>query len=334
MAARHSNTSHPADFFRKLGRLLVSGTRNGDLPMFVLFLLLSFFFWASRNMSGESEKTVVFPVRLTGVADDVRVTGDVTPSVKVVLRGSGIALAREARREHILTVNASAFSQSVRSSRSVAVSSFADSVRAMLPANVDIVSLSPDSLSYGYVREVRRRLPVRLDAALKENDMFRVDRITLTPDSVDVKVPDGDSSICEILTKPVSVEVSSSVQTVNVGLAVPDRVSMHEESVNVMVEASEATEKVVEVPVSCLNTPEKSYVKAFPSKVKVSFRVSLNDFENIGPEDFQAVIDCQALQQSQNKAEVMVVRRPEGVDKVRVSPLYVEYLIETAVGTE
>ena len=91
-------------------------------------------------------------------------------------------------------------------------------------------------------------------------------------------------------------------------------------------------EKTVEVPVQGINFPDDKLLRTFPSKVNVTFQIGLSQFKNVTAEDFVVVVDYLQIQESKNeKCRPTLLRSPENVNHVRVSPQAIDYIIEQKV---
>lgn len=317
-------------FLKKIGRLLLRGLRNGDLPMFVLFLILALFFWLSQNMGGMYERTLSYSVELTGVEKGMRVTRPLTSPVYVTVAGPGTAMMRENRRKRVLYLDTSFFVRSGGNSSVASSTVLVDSLSSLLPSNLTVRRVLPDSLRYESVRVTDVKLPVRFGGTVNGNDKYRADIFSFSPDSVTVSVPEYRKRFyTSVATEAVPIAVSSSHMEVNLKLVAPgDDVQLYDDEVKFSIEASRMTEKTVEVPVSGINLPYGTILRTFPPKVKVQFQVSLTDFDNITATDFAVALDYRLLESTGYKAEVSVVNCPKNVSKVRATPQLVEYLIE------
>jgi hypothetical protein len=83
------------------------------------------------------------------------------------------------------------------------------------------------------------------------------------------------------------------------------------------------------VPVEGYMFPYGQQLKTFPSKVNVSFRVSLSDFRDVTDEDFKIrVRHSQLSDNASGKVLLSVDEKPENVSDVVIEPNEVDYLIE------
>ena len=89
------------------------------------------------------------------------------------------------------------------------------------------------------------------------------------------------------------------------------------------------TEKTVEVPLRGVNFPADKVLRAFPSKVQVTFQVGLSRFRKITADDFHIRVSYEELLLlGSDKYKVKLGHVPEGVTQVRIHPEQVDFLIE------
>jgi hypothetical protein len=70
-------------------------------------------------------------------------------------------------------------------------------------------------------------------------------------------------------------------------------------------------------------------VKFFPSKVEVTFSVTLEEYRKIDPEDFKIVMDYNELNKLQDSSvNLQLTTIPKNVRNVHYSPTSAEFLFE------
>ena len=100
-------------------------------------------------------------------------------------------------------------------------------------------------------------------------------------------------------------------------------------SVELMLPVDIYTEKTVEVPLQGINFPPDKVLRAFPSKVQVTFQVGLGRFRQVTAEDFHLFVTYEELLQlGSDKYTVRLRSVPEGVSNIRFNPSQLDFLIE------
>ena len=89
------------------------------------------------------------------------------------------------------------------------------------------------------------------------------------------------------------------------------------------------SDKTVEVPLRGVNFPADKVLRAFPSKVQVTFQVGLSHFRQINADDFHIYVSYEELLRlGSDKYTVKIKNLPKGVSQVRFNPAQVDFLIE------
>jgi hypothetical protein len=98
--------------------------------------------------------------------------------------------------------------------------------------------------------------------------------------------------------------------------------------VTVQIAVEQYTEVKFEVPIFIINQPDSLLIKTFPSKVKVSCRVGLSQYNKLNNNSFRAVVDYSHRSGVLSKLKIILDRVPETVLSVDYFPKEVEYIIE------
>ena len=89
------------------------------------------------------------------------------------------------------------------------------------------------------------------------------------------------------------------------------------------------TEKTVEVPLHGINFPADKALRAFPSKVQITFQVGLKRFRSIKADDFVINVSYEELLKlGSDKYTVKLKSFPNGINQIRIVPEQVDFLIE------
>lgn len=318
-----------AESLKKIGDSLLELFR-GDFLVFLLFLGITFFFWWSQTMSQDYDTVMKLPVQVTGVPDDVRVTMPAASQISVSLSGKGSALRKSGRRggKHVLQVNSGTFNMS-QGHASLSTQRLRDSVSALLPPNVSIRDIEPDSLVFQYALQRSVMLPVLFNGTTESQDQFFAERIEFCPDSVEAKVLLSDTLAHRVLADAGNISLSSDTTVLTVPVRPVPGVLFSASEVRMTVVAQQYTEKSIEVPVTGVNFPEYLSLKSFPSKAVVLAWVKMSEYDKVSAKDFQVVVDYNDVAgRDGSKAVLRIFSQPANVRNVRLQTRTVDYLME------
>lgn len=318
-----------AAFLGKIGDSLLKLFR-GDFLVFLLFLGITFFFWWSQTMNQNYETQMKIPLVVSDVPDNIRITEQPERQITVSLSGKGTSLRKSGRRgEHkVLRVSNSAFGMS-HGHASLSTSRLRDSISAMLPASVQIRSISPDSLVYQYVNQYSVMLPVEFGGTTESQDQFFLERIEFRPDSIRISVLESDTAVHRAIAGSGQIQLSSDTIIRTVPLRRDPGVIYSQDEVVMTVLSQQYTEKSVEVPVTGVNFPPYVSLKSFPSKAVVTVWVKMSEYDRVTAADFQVVVDYNDIADSDaSNARLRIYSQPANVRNVRLQTRTVDYLME------
>ncbi len=167
---------------------------NKDIPVFAFFLFISFALWYLNELSKELEATINYPVRYVNPSKDRIIIGKMPHKLALELRGPGFSILKLklSGSKAPVVIDFSKLSSKRLPGKTpnyfVSTSNLIEDFSKQLHADYDILSIKPDTLTFGYDRVVTRRLPVipslRTESA-PDNKVI----VVSVPDSVSVTGP-------------------------------------------------------------------------------------------------------------------------------------------------
>jgi hypothetical protein len=299
--------------------------------IFLFFVVVATGFWLLQTLDNDYEMTVDIPVRLKNVPDDVVITAEPVKELHVKVKDKGPVLLNYMLGKRIRPISID-FREHKSDGNVVGVPSsvFEREIQNRLNISTKQVSVSPDTVDYVYAANIGKRVKVIADGDIRASRQYYVSDTIYSPDSVLVFAPQYMlDTITAVKTEQLDITDISETVAKEVSIVgakgmkfVPDRVKL---TCKVDVYA----EKTIEVPVTGVGFPSDMTLRAFPSTVKVTFVVGLDKFSSIKASDFIVAIPYDELINSGNdKFKVRVQSFPDNVSLVRVSPEYVDFLIE------
>jgi len=199
--------------------------------------------------------------------------------------------------------------------------------------NQPITGFNPDTLYFDFSNRKEKRVPVLLLTAIKYQHQFsQSNHITINPGYVVINGPASDiDKITEWRTD--SLKLDSVSETVNrrVGLRpVKDgNLSVYPKNVQVTIPVDEFTEKSLLIPVKMINNRNYQDIKIFPQKVRVTFTVSLNRYEQTDEDNFEATADLDLWRERSYKIlPVVLTKTPQYCRIVRIDPANIDFIIK------
>lgn len=212
----------------------------------------------------------------------------------------------------------------------VYASQFEKKVLSQLNVSTRLLSIKPDTLEYIYATGLSKLVPVKLSGTVSAGRQYYLSDTVFSPDSVLAYAPEGVlDTITAAYTQHIKLENISDTLRRQVALVTQKGVKFVPASIEMMLPVDIYTEKTVEVPLHGVNFPANKVLRAFPSKVQVTFQVGLSRFRQITADDFHINVSYEELLRlGSDKYTVKLRNIPEGVTQVRFNPEQVDFLIE------
>lgn len=318
-------------FIRKVKNLL-GYAQSKELLTFLFFLCLSFLFWILQSMNEEGEANFVIPIEYKNIPEGVVLTQTPPDELRLKLRDKGIILLNYSfgNRFTPLVID---FKQYENNKGIIYLQS--DQLGALIKKQLNpgstILAIRPDTVAIFYARQGSKKVPVQLDANLNTGPQAIIAHpIQLIPDSVQIYAPEPILDTLKVVhTQSLKLtNLTDTVQSV-VSLLQPYGTKVVPSQVKVLIPVEEYTEKILNLPLNVLGLPDSLALRTFPSLIRLSCFVTLNNFKDLSPDLFEVGVHYNEISTAQgNKIAVELIRKPENISNIRIFPDSVEFIIE------
>lgn len=303
-----------------------------EFLVFLLFLLVAFIFWFLTTMTNEYEMKFAPSLKLKNVPKELIVIDPLPDKVEVTLKDQGDKLieykARGLFKE--LTID---YREYANASGRIAIhgNELNRFITDKLASSTQLMKLSHDTLQC-YLASARGvKVPVKVNGHIEASDHYRVNRVSVSPDSVTVYAAASHiDTLKAVYTPRVNfVGLTDSVTQVLTLGGGRRGVKYVPSEVVVSVAVSPYVTKSVEVPITGYLFPYGMSIKTFPSRAKVSFRISLEDYGKVGEKDFSLQVHYSQIQDNHSgKVAPRLEAAPDCVTNISIDPLEVDYILE------
>lgn len=317
--------------YRKTHNFLLSKT-NKEFLVFMFFVFISFGFWLLQTLDGEFTSEIKIPIKFKNLPEGVILTTDLPKDVTLSVNDRGTVLMKYKFGKNFYPVQIDFDEYRNRNTEvHIPVSSIQSNFAAQLSQSTEIVSFSPDTISYAYTTGKGKRLPVKLGERVKLDKLYFMDNVKFEPDTVTVYAPQyilDTLRAAYVTPQPILTDIDTLVSQ---HLAINDvknvRFSSTEVKANFYIDIY--TEKSVEVPIVGINFPPDKILRTFPSKANVTFKVGVRRFQYVDAEDFFIGVTYEELlDKKENVFKLNLKSFPAHVTNVRILSPQVEYVIE------
>ena len=305
-----------------------------EFLVFLFFLLVAFVFWYLMTMNNEYEMEYSVKLELKNLPKNMIVTEPLPKKMEVTLKDKGDKLIEYKARGKMKTLSIDYRQHAnVMGRTAIHGMELRRLIASGLASSTRVVSVSLDTLQY-YVADAQGvKLPLRLCGDIEAANQFVVEQVALVPDSVTVFASRQlIDTMKAVYTPYVAYEGLADSLTCTLELGKGERgVCYSPSEVQLNVAVSPYVEDSVYVPIVGYMFPYGMKLSTFPSKAKVTYRVSLADFREVTGDDFKILVrHSQLLDNATGKVALSLEKIPDNISDVAIEPAEVDYLIEVS----
>lgn len=305
--------------------------KSREFLIFLFFFIIAGGFWLLQTLNNDYEAEFSIPVRLRGVPNNVVLTSEPPPELHIKVKDKGTVLLNYMLARSFLPVNLD-FSDYRRANNHVRIyaSEIERKIASQLNVSTRLLSVKPDTLEYIYSTGKSKLVPVCFRGKVTADRQYYISDTICSPDSVLVYAPANIlDTIKTAYTQQIHLENVSDTLKQRISLATIKGAKFVPGAVDLTFPVDIYTEKTVEVPLHGVNFPADKVLRAFPSKVQITFQVGASRFRQINASDFSLNVSYEELLKlGSDKYTVKLKSLPRGVSHVRIVPPQVDFLIE------
>ena len=299
---------------RKIKDFLLSD-KSREFLIFLFFFFIAGGFWLLQTLNNDYEAEFSIPVRLKGVPNHVVLTSEPPSELRIKVKDKGTVLLNYMLGKSFFPVNID-FSESKVPDNHVKI--YASELEKKIAGQLNV---STRLLSV---------VPVKLEGKVVAGRQYYISDTIYSPDSVLVYAPVAIlDTITAAYTQKVNFENVMDTLKQRIALAGVKGAKFVPGAIDLTLPVDIYTEKTVEVLLRGINFPADKVLRAFPSKVQVTFQVGLSRFREVNASDFVVNVSYEELLKlGTDKYTVKLKSLPRGVSHVRIHPEQVDFLIE------
>ena len=252
------------------------------LNNFIIFLVISFLFSAIVKLTKVYTKTVTYKINLTEIADDKIVTKQSADSISLTVSSFGFDFIKHYLSNQSINIPSG---NSIDNSKSFILtnSNTYTNIVDFIKPEFNLISINFDSLFFYYDRLKSKKIAIVLNSNISFSqgyDFFK--SYKLSKDSVIVVGPELIlNSINSINTYDLELTdlKLSLTQSVKLNLLEVNNLKYSDKTVDVFIDVEKSTEAIFNIPVSIVNIPKDTKINYYPKNIKVSFNVSLENYQ-------------------------------------------------------
>ena len=315
----------------------INAIRTGKAFVFLVCLALASFLWFLNALEKHYTDHISVPVKYINLPKDKELTGKLPDKIDLTVDAFGYTLLRHKLRlafsPVLLDVNEltnNYLEGKYLSKYTISTNGHKEEFAKQISNEIEIISIRPDSISFNVSNIIEKLVKVHADVDLSFAREYILQKPPMVdPESILLRGPqDILDTLKFITTKPIKLRNLTGNINVDSKLELVPELSSRILEVAVQIAVEQCTEAKFDIPLTILNQPDSLLIKTFPSKVKVSCRVGLSQYNKLNNNSFRAAVDFMHRSGVISKLPVVLDRIPETVLYVDYFPKEVEYIIE------
>lgn len=301
--------------------------------VFLFFLIIAYIFWLMLFFQQENvDGTYRIPLKYTNVPEDVVFNNPLPGFIDISVsdKGSEIFML-DIKKQDSMEIDVGMLKDEGVST--LQGDQLRQYIRSYLAPSTNIKGYFPMNINLKTSKLESKELRVRFDGEITTSRGNLVaDSVTFIPEKV---IAYGSrESLKALRDAPTEFTVINNLKATSqlpINISAVEGVKFSPSSVEIYIPVKEYTEQSFDVPIEASHVPKNLDVKFFPSRAKVTFSVTLDDYKKIAQEDFAIVLDYRKFSKNEDgKVQLELTDSPSTILEPRISPSTVEFLFETS----
>ncbi len=303
---------------------------------FLFFVLLSAVFWFFRSLSLDYEDEILYPVRYINIPENKVMINALPEKLALKVKANGRRILFSKLNLNLIPIKFDVNSFITKNTNPDSLYILTNSVKEILSEElegVEIMNISPDTLFFIFTTMEVKRVAVKpkfgnLLHMFAPQYMIN-GPINMDPDSIIISGPGSLlHNIYSVFTEPLDFTGLNDTASQTVSLEKLEGISYSQKKVYVTVPVDQYTQAEYYLPVVALNLPDSLKLKTFPERIRISFNITLSNYQKIVPEKIMPRLDYDdILKNPEARIRLFLVDTPDMISAVKFSPEKVEYLL-------
>lgn len=315
---------------KKLKVNIIASFKKKKINVFILFLLSAFIILLFTKLSKDYTNTIAFEIEKVNVPQENVILND-SVSLNITLKTHGFKWLNYYVTKPKIKID---FSKDVYKTENTFVYNKSKSYlkNTQFDKQVELLSISPDPITFRYGVNMVKKVPVRVNADINFFPGFdRSTRLISEPDSITIVGPNLLVSKINFLETEATVlkDVRTNIaETVSIKL--PKNTSdlkFSQNQIKLNAKVEKFTEGTLNIPVTVIGVPKNVKLKYFPKTVNVSYYVSLSEFNQIKTNSFKVVCDYRKTNVNQSFLVPELKKYPDFVKHVKLRQQRIEFIV-------
>lgn len=301
----------------------------------LVFITISSFMWILTSFSRKYTDTIEIPVEFVSNKLGKILVNDLPSRISVRAYATGFELLKHKAGIRIFPIVISLDKYSVRQKADtmryeVDTKLLFTDFEAALGGSVSVKHIDPVHMSLEYSQTYSKKVAIKPRVRVRFAPQHKLsNRITANPDSVTITGPYAIlDTMKSISTVRLNLLNMSEAITRELLLDKPAHVKISETSSEISVNVERFTEHQLQIPLQMKNSSSFEHIELMQTTATVRFIVCLSAFSTVSEQSFVVAAIVPALDTLPSMLEVRLLKKPENISVISVSPAQVDYLIK------
>lgn len=305
--------------------------RNSRVKRFLFFLLLAAIFWMLTKFSREFTATMKAKINYVNIPETAALAGNNIHELTFDLSANGFEILFYKLKKPTLTIPVGKYYSKENDGFTIPKGELLRMIGSIFSRNLNVKNLSVDALSVRLDPIVLKKVAVWPITEISYKDGFKpVDSVRVNPDSIVISGPSGSVAKIDVVkTEPVVLkDVEQNVrETASIRSPGDEIVAIRPKKVEIAIDVAEFSQGKVTLPVEVINLPPNLDIKLVPQTITIIFDASVNDFSEIGKENFRVVCDFSKRNKEENFLIPKLEKKPKNIRNVVFEPKKIDFFI-------
>ncbi len=294
-------------------------------------------FWFLNALSKTYTAELVVPVQYYNFPNNKTFSGNLPEKFEMTVKAHGFTILRHKLsflfgplEFNVNEMTNDRMTENKRSRFAFPSRQFLTELSYQMSNDLEIVSMSPDTLFFGFGQLVQKRITIKPSVNVDLKKQYQISgEIKTIPADILVSGPLQVMDTLQFLkTRTLTFKAVDKSLRGKAEIEPVKDLFFDRQSVFLEIPVEEYTEAQLSVPIALTDAPLDIKVKLFPAQVKVSFLVGLSRFSEIHPEDFKLAVAYAEIENGAQRLRIKKVSTPAFLYDVKINPEEIEYLIE------
>lgn len=303
-----------------------------NIILFIFCLLISVLMWLVISLQKNYQTVITIPFDYSQWDERYVTEADLPREISVEIEDKGLVLLSRQLFSHPRPIPLTLSKKQIkRGTFTVTTTELKRLVQEQLSSSTRIRDISPQSINLALNKRHEKEVLISPRITVQPANGFRLVSISTEPASISIfgskKTVDA---VKAVYTDTLTLNNLSKNKKLHINLMPIDGITLSENEVAVEVHIEELTEQTFELPITLLNVPENVHLRALPGRAQLTITLPLSSFGKISEEEFELAVDWNDIDPSDSSSllPIQVIKKAEEVDRYRLTPEKIQYIIE------